>query len=121
MAHRQTWGEDRVLFVDDHGQVVSRPARWTGLAPPDPSVILAAGRCAFRVADLLEPAHLIGQARRADMPTRWTSVRRRCPEDPAATVQEILPQIVLARFGPTTPKSIEPRMLRSITPKRATS
>ena len=30
------------------------------LAPSDPSVVLAAGRAAFRVADLLELSHLIG-------------------------------------------------------------
>jgi len=35
------------------------PAAWTSLAPPDPSVVLAAGRAAFRVADLLELSHLI--------------------------------------------------------------
>src|SRR5438128_9152690 len=30
------------------------PAAWTSLAPSDPSVVLAAGRSAFRVADLLQ-------------------------------------------------------------------
>jgi len=69
LAHRQNWGEDRVFFVDDQGQLVSLPAQWTSLAPPDPFVILAAGRSAFRVADLLELACLIEQLRRADGPT----------------------------------------------------
>ena len=69
LAHRQNWGEDRVFFVDDQGQLVSLPAQWTSLAPPDPFVIIAAGRSAFRVADLLELARLIEQLRRADGPT----------------------------------------------------
>jgi hypothetical protein len=69
LAHRNNWGEDRVFFVDDRGQLVSLPAQWTSLAPPDPFVILAAGRSAFRVTDLLELAHLIERLRRADGPT----------------------------------------------------
>jgi hypothetical protein len=70
LAHRHNRGEDRAFFIDDRGQLVSVPAQWTGLAPPDPSVILAAGGCAFGVADLLELALLIGQVGRADVPTR---------------------------------------------------
>jgi len=35
------------------------PATWTSIVPPDPSVVLATGRAAFRVADLLTLAHLM--------------------------------------------------------------
>jgi hypothetical protein len=49
---------------------VSLSAQGTSLAPPDPFLIMAAGRSAFRVADLLELAHLIEQLRWADAPTR---------------------------------------------------
>jgi hypothetical protein len=38
---------------------VSLPARWTGLAPPDPFVIVAVVRAAVPVADRLEPARLL--------------------------------------------------------------
>ena len=69
LAHRQNWGEDRVFFVDDQGQLVSLPARWTGLAPPDPSKVVAVVRSASRVADLVELARLLERPRRADGPT----------------------------------------------------
>ena len=69
LAHRQNWGEDRAFFIDDRGQSVSLPVQWTGRAPPDPSVIVAAGRSASRVADLLELARLLERPRRADGPT----------------------------------------------------
>jgi hypothetical protein len=69
IAHRQNWGEDRVFFVDDHGQLVPLPAPWTGPAPPDPCVIVARFRSAFGVADLRERARLLERPRRADGPT----------------------------------------------------
>jgi hypothetical protein len=37
------------------------PAAWTSIVPPDPNVVLAAGRAAFRVADLLQLSQLIGR------------------------------------------------------------
>jgi hypothetical protein len=69
LAHRQNWGEARAFFIDDRGQLVSLPAQWTSLAPPDPFVIVAVVRSAFGVADLLELARLLEQLRRADGPT----------------------------------------------------
>lgn len=53
------WGEYRVTFYQTPDQVRILPAAWTSLAPVDPSVVLAAGRAAFGVADLLELAQLI--------------------------------------------------------------
>jgi hypothetical protein len=50
-----------VTFYDTPGHVRALPAAWTSLAPPDPNVILAAGRAAFRVADLLQLSQLIHQ------------------------------------------------------------
>jgi len=57
--HRHNWGENRVFFVDDRGQTRWLPASWTSVEPPDPFVVLAAGRAAFRTQDLLELARLI--------------------------------------------------------------
>ncbi len=54
LSYRHNWGEYRVTFYETPGHVRALPAAWTSLAPPDPSVILAAGRAAFRVADLLQ-------------------------------------------------------------------
>jgi hypothetical protein len=59
LAYRHNWGEYRVTFYQTPDQVRALPAAWTSLAPADPSVILAAGRADFRVADLLELTHLI--------------------------------------------------------------
>jgi hypothetical protein len=69
LAHRHHWSEDRAFFIDDRGQLVSLPTQWTGLAPPDPFVIVAVVRSASRVADLLERARLLERPRRADGPT----------------------------------------------------
>lgn len=60
---QQRWGEDRVLYRDPDGYLLSLPARWTSLAPEDPFVIVAAGRSAFRVPDLIELATLVAMLR----------------------------------------------------------
>ena len=59
VAVRQTWGEDRVFFLDAEGGQHSLPVGWTDAAGPDPFVVAAAGRCPFRVADLSALAGLI--------------------------------------------------------------
>ena len=61
LSYRHNWGEYRVTFYQTPDRVRALPAAWTSLAPPDPSLTLAAGRAAFRVADLLELARLIGR------------------------------------------------------------
>ena len=63
VAVRQTWGEDRVSFFDDDGVQRSLPRAWTDAADPDPFVLLAAGRCALRVADLVALADLVAELR----------------------------------------------------------
>ena len=69
LAHRHDRGEDRAISIDHRGQLVSLPAQWTGLAPPDPFVIVAVVGSAFCAADLRELARLLEQLRRADGPT----------------------------------------------------
>ncbi len=59
LSYRHNWGEYRVTFYQTPGRVLALPASWTSLAPSDPSVILAAGRAAFRVSDLLQLSQLI--------------------------------------------------------------
>jgi len=61
LTYRHNWGEYRVTFYQTPEQVRALPAAWTSLAPSDPSVILAAGRATFRVADLLQLSQLIGR------------------------------------------------------------
>ena len=55
VERRHRFGEERVLYRDRHGHLVSLPARWTS--------VVAAGRSRFRVADLLELVELIGRLR----------------------------------------------------------
>jgi hypothetical protein len=61
ITYRSNWGEERVYFHDDLGRLVSLPARWTSVLPPDPVVLVGEGRSAFRVQDLRELAHLLRQ------------------------------------------------------------
>jgi hypothetical protein len=59
LSYRHNWGEYRVTFYQTPDRVRALPATWTSLAPSDPSVVLAAGRAAFRVADLLQLSQLV--------------------------------------------------------------
>jgi uncharacterized protein DUF5372 len=66
LSYRHNWGEYRVTFYQTPDRVRALPAAWTNLAPSDPTVILAAGRAAFRVADLLELSRLIQRIEEED-------------------------------------------------------
>jgi hypothetical protein len=59
VAHRQNWGEDRVHLHDENGVLFSLPAGWTDVAPADPFVVVADGRCSFTAGGLLALAELI--------------------------------------------------------------
>jgi hypothetical protein len=59
VTYRRAWGEDRVDYTDDRGELVSVPAAWTSGCAPDPVVVVSAGRSAFRVEDLVDLARLI--------------------------------------------------------------
>ncbi|MGO8947563.1 MAG: DUF5372 family protein [Ktedonobacterales bacterium] len=59
LNYRHNWGEYRVTFYDTPEHVRALPAAWTSLHPPDPSVVLAAGQAAFRIADLLQLAQVL--------------------------------------------------------------
>ena len=74
---RQTWGEDRVYFHDDSGELKRLPAAWTSAASVDAFVVISAGRSHFRVEDLLELANLIARVREARAPSRRKGSPRR--------------------------------------------
>lgn len=61
--YRHNWGEYRVWFFDDDQRLRSLPATWTDYAPPDPFVLVAAGRSPARLEDLL---HLVALVRALD-------------------------------------------------------
>ena len=63
VAHRQNWGVDRVHLHDENGDLFSLPAVWTDVAPADPFVVIADGRCPFTVDGLLALADLTGRLR----------------------------------------------------------
>jgi hypothetical protein len=59
IAVRNNWGEDRVYYCDYEGRLISVPASWTDVVPPDPVVTVSAGRSPFRLEDLLELTRLV--------------------------------------------------------------
>jgi hypothetical protein len=66
VAVRQTWGEDRVFFFGEDGTQKSLPRAWTDAADVDVFIALAAGRCPFRMVDLLILAEVIDGVHGAD-------------------------------------------------------
>ena len=56
---QQRWGEDRVLYRDPDGYLLSLPAHWTSVDAEDPCIIVGAGRSHFRAADLIDLAALV--------------------------------------------------------------
>jgi hypothetical protein len=54
VTYRHNWGEDRVYFHDDGGDLAALPASWTSVAPKDPFREIAAERCLLRFFDLIE-------------------------------------------------------------------
>ena len=56
---RQTWGEHRVYFYDDSGQLARLLVQWTDVEPEDPTVVVGAGRAHFRYDDLCRLADLV--------------------------------------------------------------
>ena len=63
---RQNWGEYRVFYYDQDGQLTSIPACWTDTYEPDLFNIIANGRCAFRINELLQLTRLIDEYRRGN-------------------------------------------------------
>jgi hypothetical protein len=59
----QSWREDRVWFQDADARLRSLPASWASIIEEDPFNVVAAGRAAFRIVELLELARLIGECK----------------------------------------------------------
>jgi len=66
IAYRCNWGNQRVFFNDDNGRMISLPVQWTSILPPDPFVVLSAGRSAFRATDLSELARMVDELQSGD-------------------------------------------------------
>ena len=58
-----------MYYHDEAGRLRQLPLTWTSLSAEDPVVVTGAGRSPFKLADLLELAHLLKQLQ-ADDPDR---------------------------------------------------
>jgi hypothetical protein len=56
---RLCWGEWRVFYYTEDGQVAYFPSAWTDAGQADPFVVLSAGRAVSRFEDLLRLVKLI--------------------------------------------------------------
>ena len=63
---RHNWGSAQVYYHDVAGRLRQLPLAWTSLSTEDPVVVTGAGRSPFKLADLLELAHLLAQLRAND-------------------------------------------------------
>ncbi|WP_201394545.1 DUF5372 family protein [Ktedonobacter sp. SOSP1-85] len=53
LSQSRAWGEERVFFADPQTyQIRSLPLAWTSLAPPDPFLVVAAGKTVLRFEDI---------------------------------------------------------------------
>ena len=59
---RRRWGQWRVYYLNERGQLAYVPASWTDAGPKDPFVEQARGRALCRVEDLLELVKMAGGA-----------------------------------------------------------
>jgi len=63
VERRKTWGENRVYYHDESGNLRRIATQWTSLAATDMFVMTAAGRSSLRVEDLLQLVVLVEQQR----------------------------------------------------------
>jgi hypothetical protein len=62
---RKTWGEDRVYFHDNNGELRRIPTAWTSVSTRGVFETISAGRSHFRLEDLLQLVTLIAQEKQA--------------------------------------------------------
>jgi hypothetical protein len=70
VERRKTWGENRVYYHDESGNLKRIATQWTSLAAADAFVMTSAGRSNLRVADLLQLVVMVEQQRNALRPKR---------------------------------------------------
>ena len=67
LDRRRTWGEDRVYYHDEAGNLCRMNAQWTSAADADAFVVIAAGRSSLRVSDLLQLTAVVEQLKATTM------------------------------------------------------
>ena len=65
IERKKTWGEDRVLYVDESAEMRLIPTSWTDVLEEDPFTIVSNGRSAFRFDDLKELSRLMKSIKEA--------------------------------------------------------
>ena len=70
MTRRLNWGEDRVFYYDQAGELKSFLTNVTDLTTEDAFARISAGRSAFRIDDLLELRGLLDKHQRAERGVR---------------------------------------------------
>jgi hypothetical protein len=48
VSRRRNWGEDRVYYHDERGELGSLPTGWTDAADVDPFIVMSDGLCRAR-------------------------------------------------------------------------
>lgn len=61
ITHREGWGEERVYYVDENGDICLMPLSWTDVQPSDPFIVMSAGRSWLRPPELLELVRRVGE------------------------------------------------------------
>jgi Family of unknown function (DUF5372) len=79
VKRRRNWRQDLVYVLDPAGRLVTLPVQWTDLAPVDPFLVVAAGRCRFTVAGLLGLADLVRRLEQDDDDGRPATDQRITP------------------------------------------
>ncbi len=63
---RHSWGREWLDFHDERGRLSAIPIDWTDRTEPDPFVVVAAGRCHFRFAELLRVVEIVAELRKGN-------------------------------------------------------
>ncbi|MHB8280652.1 MAG: DUF5372 family protein, partial [Candidatus Humimicrobiaceae bacterium] len=56
---RQSWGEDRVLYLDENGNTAMILTSWTDVREPDLFNLQSSGRSNFKYSDLVELSKIL--------------------------------------------------------------
>jgi hypothetical protein len=74
---RTAWGEERVYYCDDAGQLRRIAAAWTSASAPGAFEMISAGRSHFRIGDLLQLVALIARQQEAGKSAKKAKFKRR--------------------------------------------
>ena len=59
IERKKVWGEDRVLYINENGEMCLIPTCWTDVAEPDIFITISEGRSSFRFDDLQELSKIL--------------------------------------------------------------